>query len=158
HEAVVFEVDHPDTQSEKRGRTARLSPTAREIRFVSVDFTRDDLSERLAQAGHDENQPTTWIWEGVVMYLTPAEVDATLRLVAQRSARGSRLIIVYHAPGRLTLRLVGLMVRRLGEPFRSNFREKEMRSLLEGHGFSVVRDENLPESTARLAPALARLA
>ena len=30
----------------------------------------------LAAAGHDPTRPTTWIWEGVVMYLTKAEVEA----------------------------------------------------------------------------------
>lgn len=157
-DAVVFEVDHPDTQSYKRARIGALPPAAREVKFVSVDFTRDDLGQRLAEAGHDPAKPTTWIWEGVVMYLTPAQVEATLAIVAKRSARGSRLVIVYHAPGRLTLSVVGLIVRRLGEPLRSSFREGEMRSLLAKHGFHVVRDEDLPASTKRFAPELAKLA
>ena len=89
------------------------------------------------------------------MYLTRAEVDMTLASIAKRSAPASRLVIVYHAPGHLTLRLVGLLVRRLGEPFRSAFRKDEMRVLLARHGFDVVRDEDMPRAMARLAPALA---
>lgn len=68
-EATVFEVDHPDTQRDKRARIAALAPAARDIRFVAVDFTRDDLGRALEQAGHDPARPTTWLWEGVVMYL-----------------------------------------------------------------------------------------
>src|SRR5436190_415362 len=84
----------------------RRARQAREVKFVAVDFTREDLGERLAAAGHDRSQRTTWIWEGVVMYLTPSEVEATLRVVAARSAKGSRLVVVYLGPGSWTLPLV----------------------------------------------------
>ena len=56
------------------------------MKFVAIGFTRHDLAERLQAAGHDPNARTTWIWEGVVMYLTPAEVENTLSVVAARSA------------------------------------------------------------------------
>jgi methyltransferase (TIGR00027 family) len=153
HDAVVFEVDHPDTQREKRARIGSLQPKAREVKFVPVDFTRDDLAERLEAAGHDPSQPTTWIWEGVVMYLTLAEVEATLRVVAARSAPESRLVIVYIAPGNWLVPLVALVVRRLGEPFRSRLRADEMKTLLSRYGFEAVSDENLPEAAKRVAPA-----
>jgi methyltransferase (TIGR00027 family) len=152
--ATVYEVDHPDTQREKRTRIGSLAQQAREVKFVAVDFTRDDLGERLAAAGHDPSQRTTWIWEGVVMYLTPPEVEATLRVVAVRSAPGSRLVIVYIGPGGRIVPLVGLVVRRMGEPFRSRYRASEMRALLSRHGFEVRRDETLPASAARVAPAI----
>jgi methyltransferase (TIGR00027 family) len=154
-DAVVFEVDHPDTQREKRARAATLTQTARELAFVPVDFTRDDLAQALAAAGHDATRPTTWIWEGVVMYLTPAQVDATLGVIARRSAPSSRLVAVYHASGGILLHIVGFFVRRLGEPLRSTFHEDEMRALLATHGFDVVRDEDLAEAAERLAPATA---
>ncbi len=88
-DTVVFEVDHPDTQRDKRARVTSLTQTAREVRFVPVDFTRDRLDDALAHAGHDPQRPTTFIWEGVVMYLTPAEIEATLDVVARRSTPGS---------------------------------------------------------------------
>jgi len=153
-DAIVFEVDHPDTQREKTARVGSLTQHAREVKFVAVDFTRDDLAERLASAGHDPSQPTMWIWEGVVMYLTPAEVEATLRIIAARSAAGSRLAIVYIGPGGFLVPIVALAVRRLGEPFRSRYRASEMRELLARHGFDVRMDEGLPASAARIAPAI----
>ena len=93
--AVVFEVDHPDTQQEKRARSGSLPSAAREIRFVPVDFTRDSLDVALTHAGHDVTAPTTWVWEGVIPYLTQAEVEATLDVVGRRSATGSRLVATY---------------------------------------------------------------
>src|SRR6185295_1247365 len=46
-DAVVYEVDHPDSQRVKRERAASLTPLARELRFVPVDFTRDRLGDAL---------------------------------------------------------------------------------------------------------------
>ncbi|HET6612806.1 MAG TPA: class I SAM-dependent methyltransferase, partial [Kofleriaceae bacterium] len=62
--AVVFEIDHPDTQREKQARAAELRRVASEVHFVPVDFERDDLAAALDKAGHDPSQPTTWVWEG----------------------------------------------------------------------------------------------
>jgi methyltransferase (TIGR00027 family) len=154
-DAVVFEVDHPDSQRMKRERVTGMMPSAKEVRFVPVDFTRDSLSDALAAAGHDATLPTTWIWEGVVMYLTPAEVEKTLSVVAPRSAPGSCLVILYTSPAWL-LHIVGLLVKRLGEPFRSRFTAQEMRTLLEKHGFAVVRDEDIPRIGSAMAPEIAQ--
>jgi methyltransferase (TIGR00027 family) len=154
-DTVVYEVDHPDSQREKRGRIGGLTQTAREVRFVPVDFTRDPLGDALAAAGHDPARPTTWVWEGVVMYLTRPQVGATLGVITRRSAPGSHLVIAYHRPA-LMLRLVGPMVRRVGEPLRSAFTPEAMRALLEAHGFEVVRDEGLPDIGAALSDEIAR--
>lgn len=153
--AVVFEVDHPDSQRDKRARVGALPQAAREVRFVPVDFERDKLDDALAAAGHDPSRPTTWIWEGVVMYLTLADIEATLQVIARRSAPGSRLVIVYHQPAAI-LKLVGWILRRMGEPLRSAFTAPEMRALLGRHGFDVVSDENVAQTAARLSPDLAR--
>jgi methyltransferase (TIGR00027 family) len=148
--AIVFEVDHPDSQRTKRARAASLSQAAREIRFVPVDFTRDRLDDALAAAGHDPAQPTTWIWEGVIMYLAPADIAATLRVVAARSAANSRLVAVYHSHS-IVRKLIGFTVSRLGEPLRSAFTAAEMRGLLARYGFHVVDDDDVASIAAKLA-------
>ena len=148
-EAVVYEVDHPDSQRVKRERAASLEPLARELRFVPVDFTRDRLGAALAAAGHDPALPTTWIWEGVVMYLERADISATLDALRARSASASRLVVTYHTPGLASL-IGAVLVRRLGEPFRSHFRPAAFRALLAQHGWSMLRDQSLPE----LGPAI----
>ena len=154
-DAVVFEVDHPDSQRSKRSRAAQLAPTARDVRFVAVDFERDRLDDALTAAGHDPARPTTWIWEGVVMYLAPPDIAATLAVIERRSAAGSRVVVVYHRPA-FALRLMRPVMSRIGEPLRSSFTPEAMRDLLAQHGFAVVRDQDLPELGAALAPGIAQ--
>jgi methyltransferase (TIGR00027 family) len=154
-DAVVFEVDHPASQRDKREGVARLAQVAREVRFAAVDFERDDLDAALAAAGHDPARRTTWVWEGVVMYLERADIERTLEAIARRSAPGSRLVVVYHSPA-LVLKLVAWIVRRLGEPLRSVFRPREMQELLAKHGFLVCRDEDLRTTAAALSPTVLR--
>jgi methyltransferase (TIGR00027 family) len=154
--ATVFEVDHPDSQREKRARAAPLPQAARELRFVPVDFTRDRLDDALAAAGHDPALPTTWVWEGVVMYLERADIEATLQVVAARSPPGSRLVVMYQAPSTLR-RLASAYLRRVGEPFRSAFTAAELRSLLATFNLAVVEDDDLEGFALRLAPGLGDL-
>jgi methyltransferase (TIGR00027 family) len=154
-DAVVFEVDHPDSQRAKRARVSSLAQTAKDVRFVPVDFERDDLEAALQAAGHDPTRPTTWVWEGVVMYLALPDIEATLAVIARRSSPASRLIVAYHAPA-LLLRILGFVVRRLGEPLRSSFRAEAMRALLPKYSFAVSRDEALPAIGAGLSADIAR--
>jgi methyltransferase (TIGR00027 family) len=150
----VFEVDHPDSQRDKRSRVGALEPVGN-VRFVPVDFARDDLDAALAQAGHDPSKPTTWIWEGVVMYLALADIEATLRVIARRSPPGSRLIVVYHAPSPLVL-LLGFIVKRMGEPLKSSFTPDAIRGLLDKYGFMAHRDESIASLGAPLDREIAR--
>src|SRR5262245_49998620 len=39
-QATVFEIDHPDSQHDKRERIGGLAPLAREVRFVPLDRWR----------------------------------------------------------------------------------------------------------------------
>lgn len=154
-DAVVFEIDHPESQKLKQARLGELESTAREVRFVPVDFTRDDLDEALEAAGHDVSRPTTWIWEGVVMYLARPAIERTLAVVRQRSGPGSRLTVLYHCRGWILL-LVAPLVWLVGEPLRSIFQPDQMKRLLGRFGYEVVRDEDIREIAARISPDLVK--
>jgi len=149
----VFEVDHPASQRDKRGRLGDLQPLARSVRFVPVDFSRDRLEAALASAGHDPDEATTWIWEGVVPYLSRGEVRATVQAAGGTSTAGSRLVVNYQSPsmsaaiGRLTVRAVTAVAGRRSpwadEPRRSSWSPSAMSGLLARHGFSLQRDDDL---------------
>ena len=51
--------------------------------------------------------------------------------------------------------MVGLYLRRLGEPLRSAFKPEAMRTLLAAHGFTVVRDDDIGAIGRQLSPAVA---
>lgn len=86
-------------------------------------------------------------------YLTPAEVEATARVVGGRSAPGSRLVVNYQAPAlsaRIGRRLAGLLATLALradplalEPQRSAWTPAAMRDLLASQGFAVARDDDL---------------
>ncbi|MET7987394.1 class I SAM-dependent methyltransferase [Streptomyces sp. NPDC005281] len=145
----VWEVDHPASQQDKQTRLpARSAALARSVRFTPVDFAVDDLGTALDAAGHDPSAPTTWLWEGVVPYLTRDEVRATAAAVAARTAPGSTLVVNYQAPsaraaaGRLLTRVLGSSITS-GEPWRSLWRPRQLAALLAEHGLRVVLDDNL---------------
>lgn len=149
----VFEVDHPATQQDKCTRLGDRQPLARSVRFVPVDFRRDELGRALECAGHRDDLPTMWLWEGVVVYLRPAEAATTLAAMGARSAAGSRLVINYQAPslraslGRLVVRAlhrsVGQRSSWAREPWRSTWTARRMAELLARHGFTVEWDADL---------------
>ncbi|HTO09430.1 MAG TPA: class I SAM-dependent methyltransferase [Myxococcota bacterium] len=139
--SLVFEVDHPSTQGWKRERTAELQPTAREVRFVAIDFQRETLEDVLARAGHDASVPTLWIWEGVIRYLTREAIEHTLESVARRSAPGSRLLVTHGTREREHRWLHKLMLRVLGEPVRSRLDGADLAALLAPRGFAVLSDD-----------------
>jgi len=156
-DVTVFEVDHPDSQREKRTRGASLEQAARDVCFVPVDFTCDRLDDALASAGQDPTRQTTWVWEGVVMYLERADIEATLRVIEARSAPGSRLVVVYQSPS-IIRQTAGFFLRWVGEPFRSSFTADQMRALLAGFGFAIVQDDDLASIATRVSAGFAEIA
>jgi methyltransferase (TIGR00027 family) len=153
----VFEVDHPSSQQVKRERAESLRPVSCDIRFVPVDLARDALDDALAAAGHDDTRASTWLWEGVVMYLSRLDIEATLTTIRRRSAPGSRLLVLYHRPSWI-LGPLGFLLGRIGEPLRSAFTPEELRALLAAHGFTVEEDEDLATAGRKLAPELGDVA
>lgn len=143
--AVVFEVDHPATQRLKKARARSVSTTAREVRFVAIDFEREPLDEKLARAGHDPERPTVWIWEGVTMYLARAATRATLRVIADRSAPGSLALVTYALPEMVNVpsvlhRPIELGFTLLGEPLAGRMSREAMASVAAEVGLTVESD------------------
>jgi methyltransferase (TIGR00027 family) len=151
----VFEVDHPATQGDKRARVAGLPPATGLVTFVPVDFERDALVDALERAGHDRALSTCWVWEGVVMYLTRDAMRATLAGVAERSARGSTLILNYHTARRGLF--AQLIFRLIGEPQISTWTPDEMAADLQAAGFAVREDSGMAEWNERFAQRRARV-
>lgn len=146
-DTVVYEVDHGPLLEEKRERLARLGAQARvERREVAADLAVPWLP-RLEAAGFDRGEPTLWITEGLLFFLTEEQVSGLLGTLASASAPGSRLAV--DMVSRQLLRnpfsrpfLDAL--RQDGTPWR--FGTDEPEAFLAGHGWKVrdLKEPGLP--------------
>jgi methyltransferase (TIGR00027 family) len=127
------ELDHPATQHDKRRILAELGADATDVDFAAADFTIDDIGAALGEAGHDPAVPTTFLVEGLLVYLDDATIRRLLRALRGRAAAGSRLAISISRGQNALFRLA---VRRIGEPARSSYQPAEAAQLLEDCGWT----------------------
>ena len=91
----LFEVDQPATQAAKIARVKKIfHEVPKHVTYVPIDFNQETL-DKLAGCGYSRSAKTLFIWEGVIPYLKPEAVDATLAWVRLNSASGSSLIFDY---------------------------------------------------------------
>ena len=139
----VFEVDHPLTQADKLERITRAGWTVPDnLTFVPVDFTKDNLTERLIAAGFDPSAKSFFAWLGVIYYLSTEAIDTMLSALSELCADGSTLVFDYpdenffDAPERRVQNTI-MMAKAGGEPMQSEFSYSELEKLLEKHGFLI---------------------
>ncbi|WP_224361115.1 class I SAM-dependent methyltransferase [Hyalangium versicolor] len=149
-DSVVFEVDHPATQNFKKSRLGALKPIPQRLHFVTVNFEKDSLDVALQQAGHRADQPTFFIWEGVVMYLTDAAVRSTLARVSARAAPGSGIIVNYATPGARS-RTMNFVLGLWSEPMIGERTPETMKALLDEAGFEALEDSGIQEWAQRFS-------
>jgi methyltransferase (TIGR00027 family) len=152
----VFEVDHPATQAVKRARLAAvgvaLPPT---LRYVPADLVQDSLGEVLIEAGFDTSRPAFVSWLGVVPYLRPADITATLRWLGALPPRTAVVFDYGIPPESLPVALSGRYqqlrqrVAALGEPFLTFLDPAEAAALLRGAGFTTITDLGSEDINAR---------
>jgi methyltransferase (TIGR00027 family) len=153
----VFEVDHPRTQAEKLRRVERAGwPAPRGLVHVAVDFTTDDLAERLRAAGLEPGQRTFFSWMGVTYYLDRAAMEATFRALAGLGAPGSTVVFDHlddaaFDPARQTprMRLTLELVARVGEPMKTGLAPAEMAACLRACGWEASEQLGRAELQAR---------
>ena len=139
----VFEVDHPLTQADKLERITRAGWTVPDdLAFVPVDFTKDDVAERLIAAGFDSSVKSFFSWLGVTYYLSKEAIDAMLSSLSELCADGSSLVFDYpdedffNAPEKRVQNTI-MMAKAGDEPMKTAFSYSELETLLEKHGFLI---------------------
>jgi methyltransferase (TIGR00027 family) len=89
----VFELDVPDVFDFKERVLADQDAKARcECVVVRVDL-RLDWPAALHVHGFRDDEPTAWLLEGLLMYLTQAERDHLISHISAQSAAGSRMAL-----------------------------------------------------------------
>jgi methyltransferase (TIGR00027 family) len=145
----IIEVDHPATQSAKRGRIAKAGLSEPEnLIFAPADFERESLGEVLARCGVSPRGPGFFSWLGVTMYLEETAIDATLRAIAE-FAPGTEVTLTFRQPLDDASSMLAARVSDLGEPFVSFFTPGEIEAKLRRNGFSGI-DFLTPEKAAAL--------
>ncbi len=147
-----FELDHPDTQADKRARLARLGIDTPSITFVAADFATTPVGPALLAAGVDRAQPSLLLCEGVAVYLAVDVLTALLDGLRDVAGPGSRLAIslsVSSSSPRTRWRRAAFRaaVARLGEPARSELTSEQADALLRRTGW--VRPAAASEAAAR---------
>lgn len=156
---TLYEVDHPVTASYKAERVAAvIGKPPSNIRYVTIDFARQDLGQIMRDAGHDPSANTAVIWSGVAPYLEPEAVDSTLAWVASL-APGSTLVFDFlwaelldsQAPERELFGAKQLLQRTeaQGEPLRSGIPRGRTREFLAERGLELVEELGPNEGTER---------
>lgn len=142
----VYEVDRADTQAAKRRRIEGVAGARSDVRYVAVDFARDEPSLRLADAGWRADQTSVFVWEGVTNYLGAAAVERVLDWVG-RTAAGGAIVFTYVHRGAIdgsvvfegAPKVVG-NVKRLGEPWRFGLVPEELPAYLARFRLALEQD------------------
>lgn len=87
-----FELDQPVVQLHKQEMLGKAALNSEHVTFVNLDFSEDDLFEKLSAAGFDASKKTLFLWEGVTLYLSASQVQRTMKSVKDNSASGSILL------------------------------------------------------------------
>lgn len=143
---TIFEVDHPATQAVKREVMERIG-VPENLRFVAVDFEKDDFTEKLREAGFDSSRRSFVIWVGVSYYLTNKAVANTLEQIAGLGGAGTKLVWDYLLAevlnGSTTNRDALDKARRaakLGEPWLFGLETSQVPYYIEQFGFQLLKD------------------
>ena len=145
----VFELDFGPTQEYKKRRVREVIGTLpKNVVYVPIDFTKQDLGTVLKRAGYRPEVKTFYIWEAVAVYLPEKAVSATLRFVAQNSAPGSAIAFDYTTSGAPVSANAKRRSER-GEPHLSGIPEGRTKEFLAEHGLRMTLDLGADEMTAR---------
>ena len=89
---TLFEIDQPQVIEFKTATLAALGayPSV-DLRPVPIDL-RHDWPSALRDSGFDAEQPTAWVAEGLLAFLSPDAQDRLLDNITALSADGSRLV------------------------------------------------------------------
>jgi len=160
----VLEVDHPATQREKKERLRiHIGQLPANIRYVAVDFEKDNLEGKLIEAGYDLRTPSVVVWEGVISYLTESTVQGSFALLARLLAPSSSLIFTYVDKGALDGSKAFPGARRWrswvgfrGEPFICGLDPNTLADRLKLFGFRIESDASTDEIARHYCPPLGR--
>lgn len=137
----VFELDHPLTQKDKKERIRRAGWTLPDkLHFVPIDFTKDEIGEKLIESGFKPEKKSFFSWLGVCMYLEQSAIEKVLQNLSTLAADGSNLVFDYADDGLFQdeerrVRNMLAMAKAGGEEMKSCFDQMSLELMLSSHHF-----------------------
>jgi methyltransferase (TIGR00027 family) len=94
--ARIFELDVPSTQKAKIAQyQKRALAIPSNLTFIPIDFDKESLRSKLGASGFSKGLRTLFVLEGLLMYLQPQSVDATLRAIQEYAGDRSWVVFDY---------------------------------------------------------------
>ena len=128
-----IELDHPDTQADKRRILNEMGVDVTDISYAAADFIIDDVGAALAGAGHDANVETLFLVEGLLIYLPEEVIVSLLTALRARATPASRMAVSISRGQSAEIRA---RVAAVGEHMQSAFTEGEASALLQRCGWN----------------------
>ena len=112
---------------------------------MPINFNKESLAEKIAQAGFINGKKSLFLLEGVIMYLSQDAVDITFRFILDVSGTGSMIVFDYIYAGvlRKENKFYGegeifKTVSQAGEEWTFAIEEGGIEQFLGRYGFSLV--------------------
>lgn len=154
HDAHIFELDLESTQIIKKSLTRRLvGSLPSNIKYISLDFSKHDMTKKLLANGFKKHEKTLFIWEGVSLFLNLEIVLDILGHIAQLG--NDNRVIFDFVPLELiegeteyagNHKLIELCAS-IKEPLTFGCEPEKMKMLLRGLGYRNVNITNMRQTS-----------
>jgi methyltransferase (TIGR00027 family) len=150
----VFELDAPITQQEKlKAYQSKKLVIPENLVFVPINFNKENVVDKMAQAGFVAGRKSLFLLEAVTMYLPQDAVENTFRFIEDVSGKGSLVAFDYIYAGvlRKESKYYGERessldrLSKVGEEWMFALEEGEVERFLNRHGFSLKDHSGKPE-------------
>lgn len=153
HQDINFiEIDHPATQKAKTAALDKNHEKGSNLHFLSVDFAKQTLKDRLSNFEHFESErPTLFICEGVMMYLSQKDVDILFDSIKELTGKGTHFVFSTLEPQGSEKNTIPAMLywhlKMIKEPIAWDLNSNDMANFLKSREFELLglagRDELL---------------
>ena len=142
-----FEVDLPATIEWKKEKVIRIfGRTPETVVYAPIDFNTQKLGDVLEEVGYDRKKKSTFIWEGVTMYINEEACRDTLNFIRNHANPGSNVVFDYILRPILEGKYEGFCgaeyaaatVEAHGEPYVCGWTAREAEEMIRQIGLEVV--------------------
>ena len=145
-----FELDAPVTQNAKinqlKKRGIEINP---DTVFISIDFNKESIEEKLLESGFKKNEKSLFVLEGLTMYLDSEAIDNSFKIIDEFAGNDSEIVFdyIYSSVLRGENRYYGESevyngVKDRDEPWCFGIEEGEIVSFLENKNLKLIQNLN----------------